>query len=317
MELNHSELEVQLPETKTVIVEIGHGDRSLAQFADIKFTDGLSYIGIDMPAEYMHYFDIDFSHRLMPEHRKDVPEQRPGENISFVTGDARNLPLRPQSVDTVFLANLIDGPARMNEKPFLDKMVLSLHEALKPGGTIVVFEDRTPTPRQNEQLGHNPTVRQFKLLGFDLIERIDVDEDPEKFEQMLRNYGMQYPVFNAVFEDSGKSVEQQKTVYEKVFKKRGFSAEFRDAYFLFFQKSEDQPAIKADQGPSSIEITIEEWQRKEFPDAFRHRDEQAARNAYNDMIAERRKARMDLAKKAGTQALDLTRRVSKKLTKKH
>ncbi len=308
--------EVQTTEKqKTVILEIGHADRSLAQFSDMHFTDGLSYIGVDLPADYIGSENWDSGHTRMEEHRRNANKERErsGESISFIAGDARHLPLPADSVDTVFMANVVDSPARIGNDPaYFDNLILSIREVLKPGGTLVVYEDRTPE-LSNPIYGEIPTREQFKLLGFDVIETVKLDQDQDTFRQLQKNYGMQYPVFEAVLGGSGKTRAELKKTYDKMISD-GTVPKDKGSYILFLEKSSSKVTIIPGITPWSREIIEKDWRRRETPELVRREDEREAQKAWELEQAKRRERRIATAKSVGKQLVKVAKHAKAKLS---
>ncbi len=306
--------EVQTTEKqKTVILEIGHADRSLAQFSDMHFTDGLSYIGVDLPADYIGSENWDSGHTHMEEHRRAITNERADESISFIASDARHLPLPADSVDTVFMANVVDSPARIGNDPaYFDNLILSIREVLKPGGTLVVYEDRTPE-LSNPIYGEIPTREQFKLLGFDVIETVKLDQDQDTFRQLQKNYGMQYPVFEAVLKGSGKTRAELKKTYDKMISD-GTAPKDKGSYILFLEKSSSKAAIIPGSTLWSREIIEKNWRRREAPELVKFEDEREAQKALELEQAKRREQRIATAKNVGKQLVKVAKRTKEKLS---
>lgn len=122
-----------------------------------KFDRGSLYIGIDRPDRPEDYWinyaagekprkpfdDIDREYFLqqLTEIQTRIKKLRPGESANLVIADGHMLPFRDDSVDEVFLSNVVGS--QLTEKAE-DAIFREIRRVLKSRGKVVIKETLTP-----------------------------------------------------------------------------------------------------------------------------------------------------------------------------
>ncbi len=245
-----------------ILLEIGHSTRSLAEHAQMAFGEGQLYVGMELPESNKAYKShFEFNQDTLDQYREALKSARPNENIQFITGDARAIPLAPASVDKVFMANVTDSPLRVSTPRFFDELMLSVRQVLKPDGEVVVFEDRTP---EDTGQPHDAKLRQLRMLGFDSVRHIG-NNDPG-FEDMRKQYGMNHNMGRLLIpliDESWKEQVAKTRLKHPDWSPRAMEAHNGD-YFMVLRKSQRPPEISTAETSNSWDMAWNEILEEEL-----------------------------------------------------
>lgn len=250
----------QVQKPPKILLEIGHSVRSLAAHSTMRFGPDLKYIGVELPADNKGaYTQYEATDEILTEYREAVTKKRAGENVEFRTADARHLNLEGNSVDTVFMANVVDSPLLYEDPISFDQLMLEARRVLKPDGELIFYEDRTPTQMDFRN-------RMLELLGFDVVERIEFGIDSaqsQRFEELKHQYGMHVNLAlsrNAINEDTKRLISH--TVNDNNYNP-GDSESIKGDYFLILAKSKNEPQITSRSAETAYAISQKEWRESE------------------------------------------------------
>ena len=146
-----------------VIADVGAGSGYYTARVSKILTDGKIY-AVDVQQEMIDYLDK----RIKKEKLK---------NIETVLGGEKNLPIPPSSIDLMFLVDVY------HEFSFPYEMGLSMHEALKPNGKLVLVEfraeDKSLAIKGLHKMTEEQIIKELAVVGF-------------KFEQNITNLPIQH-----------------------------------------------------------------------------------------------------------------------------
>ncbi len=230
----------------SVLLQVGHRLRSAAAFSDQHFVNGRQYVGLELPVAekgfgYATQADVD-------RYRQLVRQKRAGEQVSFIQGDGAQMPFFPETVDTVFAANLANIADLSWEAEAFDALFLGMRQVLKPAGSVILFQDAFPNfdwptvMRLEDRLG---------FLGLRPVETLFYESRPTDFLAQRARFGMQTGI-GIVSEgqlDAAKDAELQRLVYRG----RYDQPAAKDS-FLILSKTSGDPAVVPGRTPHSEEM---------------------------------------------------------------
>lgn len=161
-----------------VFVDLGSGVFPAAFVGNREFKDKDYYIGVEANKKNIETGIGGIV--LNPDNLS-----RMNENVFFLNESvARRLPIPDESVDEVFLGNIL-GEYAIN---FIEPFLLQSYRVLKPGGDLIILEVITPDVAEDRsKAGLDKFVEQF---GFERVRRIKWGEPGFK-EEILKYSGHQ------------------------------------------------------------------------------------------------------------------------------
>ncbi|MBI3627464.1 MAG: class I SAM-dependent methyltransferase [Candidatus Sungbacteria bacterium] len=121
---------------RRVFIDLGTNSLPVTAMGSREFSEDETYIGVDKSRKY--------ARQNQELAKDDFPEN---ENIHFLQADAKKLPVRNESVDEVFLGNLL-GSSNISEEE-KNKFLQEAKRILKTGGKVIVKETNTPALPQD------------------------------------------------------------------------------------------------------------------------------------------------------------------------
>ena len=181
----------QSPETaeinqpKEIFLEIGGGLDSAAINGNRSFEGNKIYIGVDAARGNYHTQDRqDYGEAVRAETadmHQQIQHEKPDENIHFIFAEGEHLPLPNDSVQEVYMANVVTAPLTHNARTDL---LLDVNRVLLPDGKLVlkVNWDVWMWPKEE--------IKQIiEAAGFGQCEIIDSMTDEANFVQLETTYG--------------------------------------------------------------------------------------------------------------------------------
>lgn len=108
------------------------------------------------------------------DHIKNISKEHEKSNIEAIVCDERSVKLPPNSIDVAFICDVYHH----FEYPY-DSMT-SIHDALKPGGSLVIVDFRrieglsTEWTLNHVRCGMGTVIDEVERSGFDLVETVDL-----------------------------------------------------------------------------------------------------------------------------------------------
>lgn len=132
----------QIDRHPELFVEIGFGTNPAALAGSRTFNDDRAYFGIDAAkGKYDHVatgneYGQEVA-RCMADLAMRASSERPNENIEFALGDGRNLPQDDNSVDELYMANVLTAPMAGADRARRE-LLQEATRVLKDNGKLVV-----------------------------------------------------------------------------------------------------------------------------------------------------------------------------------
>lgn len=175
---------------KYVYLEYGPGLTPSAPREANPFTGNRYYLGVDIGSDSSSIDGRNYGEAAadaLPEFQRRVNKQKHRtvmqflkrapkphkENIQFMRGNARNLPLPEQSVDEIYMSNVLTAPQSHKEQL---QLLAEAVRVLKPNGEIVVkcnWDRNLWPPETVEEL--------LREAGLRIDERIDSTNTPKEW----------------------------------------------------------------------------------------------------------------------------------------
>jgi hypothetical protein len=129
----------QHPTPREVFLEIGPGLTPAAITGSRTFEDGRMYVGIDSSeGDYMATAEGGYGRQVQNQLAvlaTKMAVERPDEQIVFMEGNGKHLPLADHSVKEVYMANVLTAPQRPS---YRRRLLSEASRVLQDDGSIVV-----------------------------------------------------------------------------------------------------------------------------------------------------------------------------------
>jgi ubiquinone/menaquinone biosynthesis C-methylase UbiE len=173
-----------MQKASSVTLEFGTGDAPLFSSQDsIRFDSDNLCIGVNIDSKQNEYL----TDRVKDVHGFAVLAQ-------IVDGAVERLPISDESVDVVFMGNVLGEPesefimeefkeadGRYKGSSSIESKVRTIQEAariLKKAGRLVILENNTPyTDRAHRNEPYSGTVKLLETSGLEIVEAIDRKDD--------------------------------------------------------------------------------------------------------------------------------------------
>ncbi len=174
------------PEPKEIYLEIGPGLDPSALRGTNTYAGNKFYVGLDLASDESRQYTPDRTYgeevKLQtPALQEEAKLQRPDENIFFVEGKGQALPLRDQSVQEIYAANVLTAPQDDDNRI---KLLHEMGRVLKDDGELIIKVDW-----DTEAWDKNHVVDMLITSGFELDKIISFDEDPLEYQQIETQRG--------------------------------------------------------------------------------------------------------------------------------